>query len=353
MADHEFDVFNSSCLNLTKYYFIGAGISGLVCSLLLGLIIVFEVIYTCRNKTTFHQRLFLYFTIAATLAEVPFLILLGHNSELSEDSCWILYYSTIFLQYHTLFVELLVIGSLNLTLLSKLYKYRVSRRSQDPGAEYMLCCCYYNKWREVLFCVIVLIATQVLPSVLFIASIFHKPFITDFRLPPIFFIGYEIIACLYAIVFILDVVLTVISITVLVYWIHRLRRQNILRNKMKLVCREISLVVGFMASFLAGLVLLVVFLYFQILAVMVLFNSSIVFIINPFLHVIAPALFLLYICTSTQNSQQDTQRQHNSTLPTAPPSTRVSLPTDTAAHVPNFLSPSTAEPTEETSLIKN
>ena len=248
-----------------------------------------------------------------------------------------------------------MIGSLNLTLLSKLYKYRVSRQSQDPGAEYMLCCCYYKKWREVLFCMIVLIATQVLPLVLLIASIFHKPFITDFKLPPIFFIGYEIIACLYAIVFILDVVLPVISIAVLVNWIHRLRRQNILRNKMKLVCREISLVVGFMASFLAGLVLLVVFLYSQILAVtvMVLFNSGIVFIINPFLHVTAPALFLLYICTSTQKSQRDTQRHHNSTLPTAPPSTRVSLPTDTAAHAPNFLSPSTAEPTEETSLIKN
>ena len=30
-------------------------------------------------------------------------------------------------------------------------------------------------------------------------------------------------------------------------------------------------------------------------------------------------------------------------LRTAPPSTRVSLPTDTADHAPNFLSPSTAE----------
>ena len=36
---------------------------------------------------------------------------------------------------------------------------------------------------------------------------------------------------------------------------------------------------------------------------------------------------------------------------TNPPSTRVSLPTDTAEHAPNFLSPSTAEPSEVTPLI--
>ena len=38
-------------------------------------------------------------------------------------------------------------------------------------------------------------------------------------------------------------------------------------------------------------------------------------------------------------------------LPTAPPSTRVSLPTDTAEHAPNSLSPSTNEPSEVTPLM--
>ena len=36
---------------------------------------------------------------------------------------------------------------------------------------------------------------------------------------------------------------------------------------------------------------------------------------------------------------------------TNPPSTRVSLPTDTAEHAPNFLSPSTAGPSEVTPLM--
>ena len=38
-------------------------------------------------------------------------------------------------------------------------------------------------------------------------------------------------------------------------------------------------------------------------------------------------------------------------LQTAPPSTRVSLPSDTTEHAPNFLSPSTAEPTDVTPLL--
>ena len=40
-------------------------------------------------------------------------------------------------------------------------------------------------------------------------------------------------------------------------------------------------------------------------------------------------------------------------LRTNPPSTRVSLPSDTGAHAPNFLSPSTAEPTDVTPLLSN
>ena len=205
--DNVFSANNSSCLNLTtewsQGYFIGPGILGLVCSLLLVLIIVFEVIYICRNKTTFLQHLFLYFTITATLAEVPIVCYLGYTSELSEDSCIILNYFLGFLKYYTLFVELLVIGSISSTLLSKMYKYRVSRRSQDPGAEYMLCCCYYKKWREAFFCFMVLIATQILPIMLTIESILHRSSIfTDSS--SIFTISFKIIFWLYHIVLTLD-----------------------------------------------------------------------------------------------------------------------------------------------------
>ena len=54
-----------------------------------------------------------------------------------------------------------------------------------------------------------------------------------------------------------------------------------------------------------------------------------------------------------RNAVNDNERGNLQTagLQTAPSSTRVSLPSDTAAHAPNFLSPSTAEPTDVTPLL--
>ena len=161
---------NSSCINGTESIFsmyIGAGVSETVCFLLLGLALVFEVFYICRNKTTFLQCLFFYFTIAATLAEVPYVLFFVLDVVLNEDTSTCsglspFLFNCLFLLYPAFLIELLVIGSINLTLLSKLYKYRVSRQSHDPGAEYMLCCCYYKKWREILFCVIGSMATLLL-----------------------------------------------------------------------------------------------------------------------------------------------------------------------------------------------
>ena len=68
-----------------------------------------------------------------------------------------------------------------------------------------------------------------------------------------------------------------------------------------------------------------------------------------------PLSFGVYILMSIPNLQRKatTEAQVPATnRHTNPPSTRVSLPTDTAEHAPNFLSPSTAEPSEVTPLIK-
>ncbi len=70
----------------------------------------------------------------------------------------------------------------------------------------------------------------------------------------------------------------------------------------------------------------------------------------------APVSFGVYILISLPNLQRKvtTKAQVPATnRHTNPPSTRVSLPTDTAEHAPNFLSPSTAEPSEVTPLINN
>ena len=70
-----------------------------------------------------------------------------------------------------------------------------------------------------------------------------------------------------------------------------------------------------------------------------------------------PLLVFGYLCYSFRSKTRHVRFANRADietaglgLRTAPPSTRVSLPTDTADHAPNFLSPSTAEPSEVTPL---
>ena len=328
--------------------YVGIVVSGLVCSILLMLTLVFELFYICRYKTTFLQRLFVYFTIAAAITEVT------RMSYLVFAFCkgLALVYFTI-LQLHTYFIELLLIGSISATLLSKMYKHRASRQVPDPNTEYMLCCCAYKKSREVTFCLIVFITTLTLPVTQITTNIIkdlknnklnawitfliaNTPFLNPFLL----------------IVLVVDLVLMVISIIVLINWLCKLRRRKLLQNKIKLVCGEIMSVVGLMIAFVElGIYIIAILVstvpYFGI-------DSdcfALISITISVFHCYLPLMLLGYIRRRIRREAQRKQNAITTTPTTAPPSTRVSLPTDTAAHAPNFLSPSTAESTEVTPLV--
>ena len=366
------DLLTISCLNFTKSeQYVGGAIlvSGLVCFVLLTLSLSFEIFYICRYKTTFLQRLFFYFTIAAAIIEVTQVqVAVAHvlcNYILDPMLLMAMDEYLMIPQFHAYFVELLLIGSISVTLLSKMYKHRASRQAPDPNTEYMLCCCAHKTSREIIFCLIVFIATLILPLLqIAITKIFEdlarrEPLSTNF------FIAILTIALLPSLLFIaviLDMVLTVITIIVLISWFCKLRRRNLLPNRMKLVCREISLVVGFMAAFLVVLALVVLLMslapagLYSNIAYGVYSKSDYDFIwINilfPFLHCFAPLMFFVYIWTSPRvgRLQRKAQGRENAT---APSSTRKSLPSNTSAHAPNFLSPSTAGPTEDTPLLGN
>ena len=55
------------------------GITGVVCCPLLIVVSAVEVLYICRYKTTFLQRLFFYLTIAATIQEGANVFMLGYG----------------------------------------------------------------------------------------------------------------------------------------------------------------------------------------------------------------------------------------------------------------------------------
>ena len=77
----------------------------------------------------------------------------------------------------------------------------------------------------------------------------------------------------------------------------------------------------------------------------------------------APCVLFVYMCLSFRQVAEHVQAQNENEnhdnnpfttgLQTAPPSTRVSLPSDTADHAPNFLSPSGDEISEVTPLIND
>ncbi len=78
----------------------------------------------------------------------------------------------------------------------------------------------------------------------------------------------------------------------------------------------------------------------------------------PIIRVIMPAGAFFYIILTVYEQKKKAKsyicmRKNDSLGHTVPPSSRVSLPTDTAAHALDFLSPSSAGPTETTDLVNS
>ena len=319
---------------------LATGITGLVCCPFLILMSAVETVYICRYKTTFLQRLFFYLTIAATIAEGASVPLLSYGNA-HEATVFLAIIISVF--PYILIVELFIVGSINVTLLSKMYKYRVSARRQSLqfNAEYMLCCCLHTRAREAAL-VLVIFGAPLFALVIEVVVILLKPFVALYIFLPFVYIPA-----------IADLVLCLISTVILCVWFCALRKNRLLRGKAKLMCKQTILITGILVVYF------VPWMLFPIAILLALQLPSFVVawaVLITVLPVPVPLLFFGYICRSIYNTRRN-KKQENTlqtvNSPTAPPSTRVSLPSDTAAHAPNFLSPSTADPTEVTVLLEN
>ena len=349
--------YKESCVNLTREVMGGnlaVGIAGMICFFFMLLTLVLAAFYICQYKTTFLQRLFFYLIVAATLAEGVFSLALSSALNNSNDYiCIVVYQIVLVLQYYVFIVELMLVGSINLTILSKMYQYRASRPSQRPSTEYMLCCCSYKRGKEFIFVFIVFVFMLLCPAMVIILLQLENwqwPSQATSFLNIFSYVAFWSTVT----VWFTDLLLTIISIVALAFWLLKLRRNNLLNNRMKLVCREMTFIISFLAGFVSVFIILFLltfsFLFSQQSLLIMRYGSS----LFPLIHVILPILFLVYSCTIIKQRRTPASSNSETVPPTAPPSTRVSLPSDTAAHAPNFLSPSTAELTEETSLlIKN
>ena len=312
------------------------GTTGLICLLLLLLFLAVEVYYICQHKTDFLQRLFFYLTIAATIAEGACALLF---TAVLKDPSYALYTVNIPLAIivYAHLVEVLVFAAINFTVLSKLYKYTARRHSLHSDKEYILLCCLYTKRKEVVF-VTILFSLPILALLTQIAFITSP--IRDGRLIFISIVSASLVLSL------INLVLSLVSIVVMITWLCQIFKTKLLKSKL---CRKAALLVGLLATFLPFWIL------YPILAVVVLAVSktavnatAAVFV--AVLQGIIPSIFFVYVCKRVCKKPKKEEMgamKAMSALSTVPPSTRVSLPTDTALHAPNFLSPSTAEMSSE------
>ena len=153
------------------------------------------------------------------------------------------------------------------------------------------------------------------------------------------------------------VLISLMGNVVLTIWFCTLWRRQIARRRDVLKEIGIFFALFFFTLFLMGMDICTLFVLdsfvFDIMLAIVITQI----VLSPPLSCF-PLLVFGYMCYSFRSKTRHVRFANRADietagpgLRTAPPSTRVSLPTDTADHAPNFLSPSTAELSEVTLLI--
>ncbi len=330
---------NDSSNDGKKY--LEVAISGTVCLLALSLpTLMFQIVYLWKRKSTLLLRLFSYITFAAILINGTYALYL---LDAIVNGCWTLY--LICVTRYFLYLELFLVLSINVTVLSIAYH------------QIMGCCALYawtkQKWvnnhpkiNEGMF----LFLHFLLPLPLLLAELE-----ATIRNVQRYYVLYTITVYIYLPIIIIDLLLTVICTAVLMVGLVILVRKKTLNNrKMRLVYRELVFLVWFQ-------VFVILWTAAELIDVATIINSytekdshHFPSFFAPIVQALAPVSFFVYIGTIIKQQKMKITRLGKKNIylqKTIIKSARVSLPTDTAAHVPNFLSPSTATPSSEVSPL--
>ena len=318
------------------------GMSAWVCLLvILFPALALEVFYVCRYKTTFLIRLFFYLTIAGTIVDVKYALTFAALNPL-PDKTWLFHWCewldtlTIVVFHFAMLLELVLIFLINLNLLSKMYIYGCTKQWLANKK------CIFRIRHEVLFVILYHLLCAVFSTTLVVTLLHRKN---------------EVIrVTLYFVPALIDITISFLSFIVFIAWFFKLRKKHLLKNRLRFVCKEIGLVLAFLMLFL---------LPWSIEGILVISKNNIILTnetvehlynaVFPLIHATTSLPSFVYICVTICQRRAARKKeqvlQNKATLATNPPSTRVSLPSDTAAHAPNFLSPSTAELTDTTPLL--
>ena len=317
---------------------------------------ILSFVFVCRNKPNFLVRVYAYTCIPVTLILAAFW--LDNLPVFWKKSYWFWFQPCA--ELHLLLTGLLPVLLWIIAVLSCTISINLLQKLCNT---YCSCCSRYTQpscWRssrvrvclEILFIVLVI----VVPLLIF-AAIYGTELYVTFKLPidnvdtlnkltSITFYSFCV-----GFVMVQPLALSFISDIVLIVWFCKVRRQIARRETMykELVLFGIHLLVAILTT------LLFIFFYYLPSQLIADGNGFAVIFLIALLTLFPFCVHVYMICSSrTPGRENRPARIYNlqtAGLQTAPPSTRVSLPTDTAAHAPNFLSPSTAEPTDVTPLL--
>ncbi len=325
---------NSNCLNFSaneiqKFKYLS--IFSIVGILLLVPALILQLFFMYRYKSTFLHRQFLYATIVVIIINIIYIV---YPSSLNVG-CPLFYLILDSSSRYIIYVEILQMTTIHLLLLYKLCKHMQTRTMQRLQT---LCCNIRPRlWHEVMIVCIQLglplpILITDLVAILKTSLVIHKnDFDWEFN-------------CFMKPLLAVNTLLGLICIVLLVVWFGMLWKRKLLKNKLKFVCTQMGHI----------FFVLVVFLIWNVICLFAIIDHDTV--AHSALRAIAPISFGVYFIMSLPSLQRKVTTKAQVPVTnhhTNPPSTRVSLPTGTAEHAPNFLSPSTAEPSEVTLLINN
>ncbi len=324
---------NTNCLNISD------GIKELQALRIFGIIgillllvptLILQLFFIYRYKSTFLHCQFLYATIVVVLMNGIYIV----YPSTVHAGCPLFYLFVNSLNRYLFYVEMMQMTTIHLLLLYKLCKHIETRTMQRLQT---LCCNIRPRlWHDVM-----IVCIQLgLPLPLLITEIVETLKIKRYNM---YLIKLEM-NCFIRPLLSVNILLGLICTVILVLWFCMLWKRRLLKNKVKFVCTQIGHI----------LFILVVFIIWNILYLKLDFEYSL--LVVSVIRTFAPVSFGVYILISlsslrrrvTTKAQVPATNRH-----TNPPSTRVSLPTDTAEHAPNFLSPSTAESSEVTPLMNN
>ena len=291
---------------------------------------VMNVVFICRKNTNFLVRRIVYMTVTTTLQLGVFWV--WSFPAFKPDESMYNFCMAAHLLYDSVAIGLtwimaLLVCSIYFTLVRQLCDC-FSRR--HPAVHDRSC--LKNSCLETLFVVITLFVGLIFGVLTYVEDMLSQVLLT---------IGFYLIPALLLISFIGNIALII--------WFCTLRRRQIARRRD--ILKEIG--IFFVLFFIVLLVLGIDFTAPFSFAWLIAAQTFIATFISCF-----PLLVFVYMCYSFRSRTRHVRFANRADietagpgLRTAPPSTRVSLPTDTADHAPNFLSPSTAEPSEVTLLI--